>query len=278
MNRIKKYIDISFCLVFLPLMIIIFPVERWFHNFPTYTISVGVWLYAVYAINRIVTVPLLFSRYNRILWGCAILLLSIIATYQIAGIKLYEPKPSIYDAGITRHLPIVEQYQQCIWSLFVIVEFFSMAFGSILEYATARNHWLLKIVEEEQARELLMEENKRIKAELANTSKNENSGTITLKSGYKNIPIVIDEILFVEAMENYVRVVRKEKSTIVAQISMKAMEEMLASHGFMRVHRSYIVSTKHIESYNRKEIRIASHSDLIPVGRKYAASVAELKQ
>lgn len=272
MIRVKNYIDLSFCLVFLPVMIIIFPVERWFHNFPVYTLCAGAWLYAVYLLNRAATVPLLFGNRRRQLLAAAILLLSFIATYLIARVKLYEPKPSIFDAGITRRLPIVEQYQQCIWSLFMIVEFFSIAFGTMLEYAAARNRWLLKAVEEMQARQLLTEENERIKLELELSARRESPArSIMLKSGYQTVPVDVSEILVVETMENYVKVVRRNKSAIIAQTSMKAMEEMLGTNGFIRVHRSYIVARSSIESFNSRELRIATLADPIPVGRKDAS-------
>ena len=41
-------------------MAMIFPIERWYHNFPWYIFTVGVWLYAVYFFNRFLTVPALF--------------------------------------------------------------------------------------------------------------------------------------------------------------------------------------------------------------------------
>lgn len=36
MRNISLYIDLVFCIIVLPLMALIFPVERWFHNFQWY--------------------------------------------------------------------------------------------------------------------------------------------------------------------------------------------------------------------------------------------------
>lgn len=276
MQKISNYIDALFCCVILPMMIIIFPVERWFHYFPMYTICVAAWLYIVYFVNRRLICPLLFKKtfFRRL--GGAMLVATVIVTYFISNIRLYEPKPHLFDMGITRYLPILEQYQQCIWSLFVIVEFFSIALTVIIEFASQRNQWLLKLIEENQIRGSLMEENTRLKRELEDSSKQGiPDDQIQLKAGYKNVPLKISEILLIEAMENYVKVYRKDKATIISQTSMKAVEELLADKGFVRVHRSYIASKQHIEKYGSKEILINGYAEPIPVGRKYSASVQD---
>lgn len=61
--------------------------------------------------------------------GAMLIIISIIITYWFASLQLYTPKPSIHDIGIERLLPVFQQYQQAIWSLFMIVEAFSFAVG-----------------------------------------------------------------------------------------------------------------------------------------------------
>ena len=75
MKNVTAYIDLAFCLIVLPVMAIIFPVERWFHNFPWYVTTVGVWLYALYFLNRAVTVPMLFGNRARRRVGIALIIL-----------------------------------------------------------------------------------------------------------------------------------------------------------------------------------------------------------
>lgn len=130
MKNVSLYIDLVFCLLVLPGMAIIFPIERWFYHFEWYVITVGVWLYLLYFLNRIMTVPLMFrrGRKNRIA-AIAMIILSFIVTYRLSQITLYQPKPSVFDSGITRLLPSIQQYQQAVWSLFMIVEAFSFAVG-----------------------------------------------------------------------------------------------------------------------------------------------------
>ena len=87
MKNVSRYIDLAFCLLVLPVMAIIFPIERWFHNFQWYVITVGVWLYLLYFLNRVVTVPSLFHAGVRRVSGIAIIIASIAVTYYLSQIN-----------------------------------------------------------------------------------------------------------------------------------------------------------------------------------------------
>lgn len=132
MKNLAFYIDLAFCLIVLPIMVALSPIERWVHNFTTYMILAGVWLYFVYIVNRVFTIPFLFGDRNRKICGIAMILLSIIVTFILSGIELYIPKPNIHDEGIVRRLPQIIQYQQALWTLFMIVEAFSFAVGLLV--------------------------------------------------------------------------------------------------------------------------------------------------
>ncbi len=139
MKNVSVYIDIVFCLVVLPVMMVIFPVERWFHNFQWYVITVGFWLYALYFVNRLFTVPALF-RAGKSRWtGIVLILVSFGITYILAQISLYIPKPNVHDEGIVRIFPSIQQYQQAVWSLFMIVEAFSFAIGLLTQVNLQRS-------------------------------------------------------------------------------------------------------------------------------------------
>ncbi len=133
MKNISIYIDIVFCLIVLPVMAMIYPVERWAQHFQWYVITVGVWLYLIYILNRVLIVPYLFRKGKYQIVGVCLIVLSIVLTYIISRVNLYTPKPNIHDVGVTRVLPIVQQYQQAVWSLFMIVEAFSFAVGLLIE-------------------------------------------------------------------------------------------------------------------------------------------------
>ena len=89
---------------------------------------------------------------------------------------------------------------------------------------------------------------------------------IFVKSGYKTIKIVLSEILFLESLKEYVAI-HKSAEKILTLESMKKMEELLPAHLFVRVHKSYIVNIKHIDSIERN--RIFMGKTVIPIGDTY---------
>lgn len=93
--------------------------------------------------------------------------------------------------------------------------------------------------------------------------------TITLKVEHKNVVVDIDDILFIEAMDNYVKVFRRGLPMVLSQITMKEMESILPAGRFNRVHRSFIVSLNAIDKFSNRKIYLLNSDRTIPVGRKY---------
>lgn len=151
MKNLSLYIDIAFCVIVLPVMGMIFPVERWYHNFQWYVLSVSIWLYLVYFLNRALTVPLLFKGGRGRAAGYALIMLSVAVTMWFSQVHLYNPKPNVFDLGINRVLPNVNQYQQAVWSLFVIVETFSFAVGLLTQTNLQRTRRRAVEMEREKA-------------------------------------------------------------------------------------------------------------------------------
>lgn len=94
--------------------------------------------------------------------------------------------------------------------------------------------------------------------------------SIILKAAHKKIVVDIETINYIEAMDNYVKIFRKELPMVISQITMKDMEDMLPSEQFMRVHRSYIVRLGAIDRYTTRKISIRDCKKTIPIGRTYA--------
>ena len=100
--------------------------------------------------------------------------------------------------------------------------------------------------------------------------------TITLKVEHKNVIVNTNDIIFIEAMDNYVKVFRKDLPMVMSQITMKEMETLLGADRFIRVHRSYIVALENIERFSNRQIFVHGLDRPIPVGRKYAGSINSL--
>jgi DNA-binding LytR/AlgR family response regulator len=73
-----------------------------------------------------------------------------------------------------------------------------------------------------------------------------------------------DDILFVEAMQNYLKLYLKEKMFVIHQ-TMASLEEMLPKDQFYRVHNSFLVNVSQIESVSGRRLFINSHE--IPVSK-----------
>lgn len=97
---------------------------------------------------------------------------------------------------------------------------------------------------------------------------------IVLKVEYKNCVIKLKDILYIESMDNYIRIHLMYKPPIMSQISMKSLQEMLPENEFLRVHKSFIVPTHRINSYTSKQIRL-SDGRIIPVGRTYHKDIVK---
>lgn len=97
---------------------------------------------------------------------------------------------------------------------------------------------------------------------------------ITVKVEYKNVTVKLDSILYVQAMDNYVKIFTVDSRPIVTQMSMKSLEALLPADHFVRVHKSYIVPRHRIESYSRTQITLTGGTE-IPVGRAYSQSLTQ---
>ena len=97
---------------------------------------------------------------------------------------------------------------------------------------------------------------------------------IFIKKGSTLVKLKLREIVFVEALENYVTLnTSSDKYTI--HFTMKAMESQLPSGVFQRVHRSYIINKKMIQAIkeNSLDIMVGNTIKNIPVGKSFRDSL-----
>lgn len=77
-----------------------------------------------------------------------------------------------------------------------------------------------------------------------------------VRADYSQQKVSLDDLEYIEALNDYLRIVQSFAKPIVARMTMKEMEKKLPSKEFMRVHRSYIVSLKKITQVHNKVINI----------------------
>lgn len=98
-------------------------------------------------------------------------------------------------------------------------------------------------------------------------------GFIYLRADRKMVKINYSDIVYIESMKDYVKVVRMNDKPLLTKQSISSLEEMLPSHLFLRVHRSYIVSLEKITAVTNHDVEIGSTQ--IAIGRLYAQQVAK---
>lgn len=103
-----------------------------------------------------------------------------------------------------------------------------------------------------------------------NAVRSRGTGEITVKSEYKNVNIPLDDILYIEAMDNYVNIRRKGADPVLTQMSLKELADMLPKDRFARIHRSFVVPLDRISKYSSRNVLLSSGEEL-PVGRVYSA-------
>ena len=89
---------------------------------------------------------------------------------------------------------------------------------------------------------------------------------ITVKADYKLYKINYDDLLFIEGQHEYVTFHTTQRR-ITALFALKDLEELLPKDRFVRVHKSYIVSFKHIQDLDKSDVTVAGNK--VPVGASY---------
>ncbi len=82
------------------------------------------------------------------------------------------------------------------------------------------------------------------------------SDRIFVRQNQKMVKIFVEEILYLEADRNYCHLVTADQ-TYLLTITLKALEEKLASPHFLRVHRSYVVNLRQIDEVAENQIGLS---------------------
>jgi len=88
-----------------------------------------------------------------------------------------------------------------------------------------------------------------------------------VKSGYQTVKIMLDSILYIEGLKDYVKIYMEGKKPVLSLLTMKGLAETLPVDRFLRIHKSYIVATDHISTISRNRVMIGEK--WIPVGENY---------
>ena len=102
------------------------------------------------------------------------------------------------------------------------------------------------------------------------SNKEDYTDHVFIKVDGKLVKILLENILFVEALQNYVAVHTKDKK-YVSYLTLQSIAEFLPADIFIKTHKSFIVAINKVDSIDGNNLQIANH--LIPVSRSQKEDV-----
>ncbi len=91
---------------------------------------------------------------------------------------------------------------------------------------------------------------------------------------YSLVRISIPQITHIEGLKDYVKIfLDGERRPVLTKVTMKSLEAKVVPHLFMRVHKSFIVNIRRIESVKQQRIKIGTFD--IPVSDSHASDLME---
>jgi DNA-binding LytR/AlgR family response regulator len=91
--------------------------------------------------------------------------------------------------------------------------------------------------------------------------------SLFVKSEKQMVNIVLEDIVYMESIRNYVAICLKDKREIKTLSTITAIEEKLPADDFIRIHRSFIVALNKIQSFNGSGV--FAGGKFLPFGRNY---------
>lgn len=138
-RNLPLYIDIIFCAVLLPAMIMLLPIERWLTYHTGFVLLLVGWFYVVYLLNRKLTIPLVFRK-KKYLAAVLLIVLAVGVTYLLSKYRMHGGGEGPADFFRNRRPPEIHRHpfklrlhEQGVWFLFLVVTAFSIAVGLLTE-------------------------------------------------------------------------------------------------------------------------------------------------
>ena len=92
---------------------------------------------------------------------------------------------------------------------------------------------------------------------------------------YSQLKVNFNDIRYIEGLKDYIRIhLKSSTKAIITRMPMKTIEEELPATGFLRIHKSYIVSVDHITAIRKNSVFIDAME--LPVGENFRDAVTLL--
>ncbi|HMH24648.1 MAG TPA: LytTR family DNA-binding domain-containing protein [Puia sp.] len=103
--------------------------------------------------------------------------------------------------------------------------------------------------------------------------KEQETGCIVIKQGYDKYKIALHDILYLEAMKDYTRIMTLAKQYLVLG-TLSSMHERLPADTFIRIHRSFIVNREKVNAVKGNKIHLPEYE--LPVGKLYKNALSSM--
>lgn len=103
--------------------------------------------------------------------------------------------------------------------------------------------------------------------------RNVDEQAIFIRSEYRLLKIDLNDIEYIESMEDYCRVHRVNAKPVMTLMTLKSLLEKLPADQFKRIHRSYVISVNKVKSVLNKKVTLQSIS--LPIGTSYLSSMTK---
>ena len=105
------------------------------------------------------------------------------------------------------------------------------------------------------------------KNESAEIPQSDNQQYIFIKVDSQIVRVEVSDIMYIEGLKDYVKIHLSNGESLLSLMSLKKLEEKLTNSGFLRIHRSYIISFARVDSLLKSSVKIGNET--IPVGATY---------
>jgi DNA-binding LytR/AlgR family response regulator len=107
-----------------------------------------------------------------------------------------------------------------------------------------------------------------LKNQTNGVSTSQSSDYIFVNADYSLVKIVINDILYIEGLKDYIKIyLSNTEKPVITRLSMRFMEEKLPAERFMRVHKSYIISLDKLQSFKKNRVLLPDAE--VPVSDNY---------
>lgn len=104
------------------------------------------------------------------------------------------------------------------------------------------------------------------------------SGVVAVESGSRTVLVSRDDIVWIEASGDYVRLHLRDGASYLLRAPMAALEQGWSAHGFVRIHRGYLVSLRAVSELRAEEghASVVVDGHVLPVSRRHIHDLREL--